>query len=80
MSRRFFNAEECDFIVFSGGREFIRKFEVVGMRWCQYCADDMSLQWRLNVFLSDCPSLIVYGEDAAAFLGAFGLPEGPPDE
>lgn len=69
---------EGDFIRMDGGRTFIRKFEIVALRWEQYLTDDDAFAWRLKVFFSDCPHSIVYGEEAADILRSFGLPDEYP--
>lgn len=69
---------EGDFIRLDGGRTFVRKFEVVALRWDQYVSEPEGLLWRLNVYFSDCPHSVLYGEEARDVLRSFGLPEDPP--
>lgn len=68
---------EQEFIKLSNGWEFIRKHEVVGLRWVQYMTDQNELAWSLKIFFTDAPHNIVYGADAAAVMKAFGLPSEP---
>lgn len=71
-----------EFIMLDGGTTYIRKFEIVALRWQQFITADVDpdepLPWCLKVFLSDCPHMTLYGDEAADVLRAFGLPEGPP--
>ncbi len=73
---------EGDFIRLDNGRMYIRKFEVVGMKWEQYLSSDVgektAMTWRLKVYFSDCPFMIVYAEEAADLMRCFGLPDAPP--
>ncbi len=69
---------EGDFIQLDNGRMFVRKFEIVGLRWEQYASDQAEWCWRLRLFFSDCPNMLVFGEEAADVMRSFGLPEGPP--
>lgn len=70
-----------DFIILDKGLQFVRKFEVVGMRWEKYFDEDLDggFAWRLKVFFSDCPSLYLWNEEARDMLLSFGLPGDPPD-
>lgn len=70
--------EEPEFISLSGGREYIRKYEVVGLRWSPYMTDENEQAWCLKVFFTDAPHSILYGDDARAAMRAFGLPTEPP--
>lgn len=83
MSRRFFDPETSEFIRISNGREYVRKFEVVGLRWEQYLSEDEegknALLWRLKVFYSEAAHMIAYAEDAIAIMESFGLPTEPPE-
>lgn len=87
MGKRFFVPNDSEFIQLSGGMEYVRKFEVVGLRWEKYYEpDDLDAEcfhpphnWRLKVFLSECPHMIVWGDDARAVLAAFDLPTEPPE-
>jgi hypothetical protein len=79
MTRRFYDPQSSEFIQLSDGREYIRKFEVVGLRWCQYIADDGGFAWHLKVFFNEAAHMIVYGEDARVVMRAFDLPENPPE-
>lgn len=70
---------EPEFIILDNGRMFVRKFEIVGMRWDNFVQDGSNeLGWCLKVFFSDVPHGTFYGDDAAAILKAFNLPEQPP--
>jgi hypothetical protein len=78
MSKRFSDPSTSDFIQISDGREYIRKFEVVGLRWSQYCTDEQELAWCLKIYFSEAAHMVAYGEDARAVMRAFDLPEDPP--
>lgn len=73
---------EGDFIMLDGGTTYIRKFEIIALRWQQFTSTDVEpgepLPWCLKVYLSDCPHMTLYGEEAADVMRAFDLPEGPP--
>lgn len=73
------DVSDMDFIPFRGGTEYIRKFEVVGLRWERYTDDSGTRDWRLHVFFNDVPHTRVYGDDARTIMRALGLPEEPPD-
>ncbi len=76
--KRMFNGESSEFLRLSDGKEFIRKFEVVGLRWKSFTTVDEERSWGLQVYFSDAPYSTFYGEDAAAIMKAFSLPEDPP--
>jgi len=79
MSRHRFDPVENEFIKLSGGEEYIRKFEVTGMRWKPFITDEGDKSWGLVVFFSDSPHATFYGDDAKAVMKAFELPENPPN-
>ncbi len=81
MKRRFFDVEESEFIQLRDGQEYIRKFEVVGLRWKPFVpADGGDLAWGLQVYFNDAPFSTFYGDDAASIMKAFSLPEEPPKQ
>jgi len=73
---------EGDFIMLDGGKVFIRKFEIVSLRWEYFLASDPGEEqeslWRLRVYFSDCPNMVVYGDEASDLMKSFGLPVDPP--
>lgn len=79
MSRRF-DAADNEFIRLRGGEEYVRKFEVNGLRWKPYITDEGEKCWSLLVFFNDAPHSIFYGEDAKAIMKAFDLPVDPPEK
>jgi hypothetical protein len=74
---------EGEFICLDDGRCYIRKFEVIGLKWERaskpYLNDKFEVVWQLRLFFSDCPSMIVPEHEAADVMRSFGLPEDPPN-
>lgn len=66
--------ENSDFICLNGGREYLRMFEIIGVRWVR--SDDGG--WILNVYMSDVPHSSFSGDDAREIMRRLGLPEDPP--
>ena len=76
---------DSNFITLGRGRYFVRKFEVIGMRWDEYLVPGQRYDepgrgsaWRLQVYLDNCPPITLHDDEAASVLREFGLPEGPP--
>lgn len=76
--RRFFDHTGNEFIQLGGGMEYVRKFEIVGLRWERFVDDQEQWQWRLRVYFNDAPYMTVYGDDASSVMAAFELPIDPP--
>lgn len=74
----FIDPNACDFIALDGGKQYVRKFEIVGVRWEQFFVEDESAGWRLRAFFSDCPNGVFYADDATTIMTALGLPSEPP--
>jgi hypothetical protein len=75
---RFYDPERSEFIQLSGGLEYVKKFEIVGLRWSQYMVDGEGLGWCLKVYFSEAAHMIAYGDDARTIMMAFDLPPDPP--
>jgi hypothetical protein len=78
LGKHLFDPSTSEFIQINGGREYLRKSGVIGLRWSQYHTDEQELAWCLKIYLSESVHMVAYGEDARAIMQAFNLPEDPP--